>query len=113
MSDEDKESKKKEGFFSSIAAKIVGAVILLAVTGALGYFIASIKSGLDKIGQISDRLIAVETIIKESLPKSIDSLRDATRDQGSQFGSVFADLKKFELEQARMDERLKSLERDK
>jgi septal ring factor EnvC (AmiA/AmiB activator) len=104
---------KSPGFFQSTFIKIMAAVISLAVTGAIGYFFASIKTDLAKIEPIESRVTVLETIQKSELIKNIDDLKETLKDYSAQFGAVSNDIKRIDILIARMEESLKALEKHK
>jgi hypothetical protein len=109
--DLDPPEPKRPGFFQSTFIKIMSVLISLAITGAVGYFFASVKSGLDEIKAVKDRVTKVEIVQASDLANRITELKDAIKEHSTSLGSVDGELKKLDITVARLEERVGSLER--
>jgi hypothetical protein len=110
MSDLDT-PKTTKGLLQSTFVKIVVMVVSLAITGAIGYFFASVKSDLSKISSIDTRLTIIETIQKSELVKNIDALKEVIKEHSTQFGTVNNDIKRIEILIARIEKDVIALEK--
>jgi septal ring factor EnvC (AmiA/AmiB activator) len=109
----DTQEPKSPGFFQSTFIKILATLISLAVTGAIGYFFASVKAEVAQIKPLENRVTIVETVQKSELIENIKDLKETLKDYSAQFGTVSNDIKRIDILIARMEESIKDLEKHK
>jgi len=109
----DPPEPKNSGFFQSTFIKILATLISLAVTGAIGYFFASVKAEIAQIKPLESRVTVIETIQKAELIENIKELKEMMKNQSTQFGSINNDIKRIDILIARIEESIKALEKHK